>query len=613
MALSQQYHLPVVADLFTIPSWIADCQVPTASSGAVRCGTDDLGDYRSLITQIVDHADPVIRDWEIWNEPDNSEFFTGTPQQYARMLRVAHDAVKQVDPQADVLLGGISNPSSTSWLAQVFATPGADAAHAFDIANVHERGRLDTLVPNVTAWKKFMSGYGFSGPLWVTEHGYPSDPAFQYDPAYEAGPVSQAAYLSASLPTLVDAGASEVFVTERDNLGGPFASEGVLGGDVSDPPVADPQVVEKPAYGAVAAVAFCYLILGRDCPGPVPVASPAALSIPAAQLGSSASSSVSVSDPGPGPLQLGTVALLGATPDPIALQRDGCSGQVLEPDQTCAIVLRFAPVAGGAVTATLRLPSDNGALSVAATAVAPSVSSLTAPHLIDPAFTPTGAGDGVGYAQRLRLVLANPLSASIHVANARLSGADPRRFRLQSNACSGAELAPQARCRLSVAFAPTWAGTAGAVLTLRGNGRPLSVILRATAFALPAVTRLASTAHSPCFARGSSRRLWVATDQPSLVSWTVVRQHDVLDPRCPGANELARPANVIGRSSARGRSSTAGRGTSARGRGRYVARFGLPFQPGRHGLRPGAYRLTVKATNAHGTGRARTMWLTALP
>jgi hypothetical protein len=376
IGLSEQYHVRVVADLFTIPSWIAACQTPTDVSQMVRCGTDDLADYRSMIAQIVARADPVIRDWEIWNEPDNGGFFTGTPAQYAQMLRTADDAIKAIDPQAEVLLGGISGRSGMRWLAQVFAVPGADAAHAFDIANIHERGWLAALAADVASWKQFLGLYGFAGPLWVTEHGYPSDPGFQYDPGYADGPDSQAAYLTASIPTLIDAGAAEVLITERDNLGGQFASEGVLGGDVLDPPVADPQVVEKPAYAAVRAIADCYTALGRNCAGPPPLAVPASLTIPATALGSSAVSTVAVHDPGPGPLLLGNVALVGGA-GPIALRSNTCSTQILEPDQICTIDLRFTPVVRGPVTAELLLPSDNGTLGVAVSAVAPPVPAIT--------------------------------------------------------------------------------------------------------------------------------------------------------------------------------------------------------------------------------------------
>ena len=175
-----------------------------------------------------------------------------------------------------------ASPASRAWAGwgRCSPPPGADAAHAFDTANVHERGDLWSLAPDLAAWRRFLAADGFTGPLWVTEHGYPSDPAYQYDPGYTGGEGAQATYLAASIPTLVDAGATEVFVTERDNLGGQFGAEGVLGGDVSDPPPADPEIVPKPSFAVVRTIAECYQALGRDCPGARPAASPLAVTMP---------------------------------------------------------------------------------------------------------------------------------------------------------------------------------------------------------------------------------------------------------------------------------------------------------------------------------------------
>jgi hypothetical protein len=265
MALAERYHLRVVGVLLTIPPGLADCARPPAADAVDRCATSDLGGYGEIVREIVRHADPVIKDWEVWNEPDTPSFFNGTPQQYAYMLREAYGVIKQIDPTDQVLLGGISSPRGMSWLAQVLSTPGADAIHAFDIANVHERGRLGALAPAIEAWRQFFAQRGFQGPLWVTEHGYPSNPRYQKDRGYEHGEGSQAAYLQASIPTLINAGASEVFVTERDNLTRGFASEGVLGGDVLDPPVPDPLVSRKPAFWVVRALADCYSIGGPGC------------------------------------------------------------------------------------------------------------------------------------------------------------------------------------------------------------------------------------------------------------------------------------------------------------------------------------------------------------
>src|ERR1700761_4964301 len=169
--LANTYHLRVVADLMTIPWWISACATPRDISAMTLCGTDDLADYRAEITEIVRRADPAIHDWEIWNEPDLGSFFSGTALQYAWMLRTAHDAIKAVDPQDNVLLGGISGLGGENWLTQVFAAAGPDALGAFDIANIHERDRLDLLAPDVAAWRWFFAANGFTGPLWITEHG----------------------------------------------------------------------------------------------------------------------------------------------------------------------------------------------------------------------------------------------------------------------------------------------------------------------------------------------------------------------------------------------------------------------------------------------------------
>jgi Abnormal spindle-like microcephaly-assoc'd, ASPM-SPD-2-Hydin len=606
MALAGQYHLRVVADLMTIPPQLADCPPSTPPSDAARCATDDLQAYGSLISQIVTHADPVIRNWEIWNEPDSGQFFHGSPSQYAWMLRTAHDAIKQVDPQAQVLLGGISSTAGSPWLAQVLAVPGADAAHAFDIANVHERARLDGLAGDIHAWRAMLAGAGFIGPLWITEHGYPSDPAFQYDPGFATGPASQATYLAASLPTLLDAGAAEVFVTERDNLGGEFASEGVLGGNVVDPPVNDPKVVEKPAFAAVRTAAGCYMAIGRDCASASPLAAPAALTLPPARLGSASQATVTVSDPGSEPVAFGPAQLATATPGPLGVEQDDCSGLILEPDERCMMTLRFTPTTAGSLSAALQLPSDQGAIAVPVSATSPSAASLAASPLI----RPRGEPDGVGHAQRLTLTISDPLAGPVHVASARVSG---RRFSIAADSCAGTSLAPGATCALTVLWRPLSSGTGRGTLTLGGDGRPLVVALRPSAVALPVVTALRLARGGDCLARHGGVAEATA-DEPATLSWTLRRAPHAVDPRCGRTLTAASPAS---RSAARGTRSAAGRTRSAAGRTRSAAGRARPADGGtrsvlrlRGARRPGTYRLTAAARNAHGRGPSRTLWLT---
>jgi hypothetical protein len=149
-----------------------------------------------------------------------------------------------------VVLGGIMQPQDPAWIQRVFATPGTDAAHKFDIASLHLRGSVASQARRVGDWRNLLAGYGFRGPLWVTETGYPSDPALQNQPGYTGGDQGQAAFMTDSIVALAEAGASQVFVTLRDNLGGRFASEGVS--QIAETP--GYAVRRKPAFDAVRRV-----------------------------------------------------------------------------------------------------------------------------------------------------------------------------------------------------------------------------------------------------------------------------------------------------------------------------------------------------------------------
>jgi hypothetical protein len=185
-------------------------------------------EFGRLAGEVASHARDTIVRWEILNEPDGAWAFDGTPEDYARMLRAAYDAIGARVPEATVAMGGVMTPRDPTWIERVFAAPGADAAHAFDVANLHLRGNLAWLPAELASWRDLLRRHGFHGPVWVTEHGYPADPAYQTDPGFLGGDPAQAAYLTESLLGLAEAGADEVFVTLRDNLDGRFASEGLV-------------------------------------------------------------------------------------------------------------------------------------------------------------------------------------------------------------------------------------------------------------------------------------------------------------------------------------------------------------------------------------------------
>jgi hypothetical protein len=253
MALAREYRLRPVGVLLATPLSITACP---ADAHSYTCPPSDLDVWKRMVWRMVAHTRGVIQTFEILNEPDGRWAFTGSAADYAKLLRGGHDAIRNANPQAKVAIAGTMSLASRPWLERVFAQAGPHPDRLYDIANVHIRASLRRLPEAARAWRRFFAAHHAGDkPLWITEFGYPSDPTYQYDLAYRAGPASQASYLCRALPVLLTGGATKVFVTLRDNLGGQFASEGVIAGGVSDPPTANPRVVRKPAFLALSRLA----------------------------------------------------------------------------------------------------------------------------------------------------------------------------------------------------------------------------------------------------------------------------------------------------------------------------------------------------------------------
>jgi hypothetical protein len=259
--LARRHDVKLLGIIRGTPTWLSDC--PNREPPKVTiCAPRDPVEWGRLAGEVAAHARGSIDHWEILNEPDARWAFTGSAEDYARMLRASYDAIAAGAPEAQVVFGGVERPREHEWIERALATRGADAAHAFDIAAVHLRLRLrnelNELPEWLTAWRGLLAGHGFDGPIWVTEHGYPADPAFQWDPAYRGadpagGDAAQANLLRDSIPLLAKAGAGQIFVTLRDNLFGEFLSEGLVHVDEAQPSY---PATRRPSFAAVRDLAL---------------------------------------------------------------------------------------------------------------------------------------------------------------------------------------------------------------------------------------------------------------------------------------------------------------------------------------------------------------------
>jgi hypothetical protein len=139
-----------------------------------------------------------IASWQIWNEPNLGKFFAPypSPGRYAQLLRISHDAIKGVDPKAQIVLAGMPGYGDvTAWrfLHGVYSVPGI--GRYFDAAALHPYARdLGHHKRQIQRFRSVMRNHGDAGtPLWISELAWGSAPPDGF--GINKGPAGQAQLL----------------------------------------------------------------------------------------------------------------------------------------------------------------------------------------------------------------------------------------------------------------------------------------------------------------------------------------------------------------------------------------------------------------------------------
>jgi len=130
----------------------------------------DTKEFATFVRECARRYGSNVRYWEIWNEPDNG-FWRGTPVQYAQLFDAAYASIKEVEPNAVVMNGGISEirrpPDYVpKWIKAAHTQPDIFAYHSHAVFTGMLRAsdfiRTDLKAGN---WKM---------PVWNNEAGFSS-------------------------------------------------------------------------------------------------------------------------------------------------------------------------------------------------------------------------------------------------------------------------------------------------------------------------------------------------------------------------------------------------------------------------------------------------------
>ncbi len=130
--------------------------------------------------------DVGIRHWEIWNEQDLNQFWSGTVAEYYRLLEVAYQTIKSADSEATVILGALAFFEKPNWLSDLLAQTEGDPSKAyFDVFSFHYYWSIYHGEYWLAQTRATLDANGLPGvPIWITESGVPvwdDYPATEYE------------------------------------------------------------------------------------------------------------------------------------------------------------------------------------------------------------------------------------------------------------------------------------------------------------------------------------------------------------------------------------------------------------------------------------------------
>jgi Cellulase (glycosyl hydrolase family 5) len=134
----------------------------------------DPKDFGDFVAQLVRRYRPWIHSWELWNEPDNTAYWLGTPAQLAALVRAGSAAVRREDPDAKVVLGGLAG--KLDYLEELLRDE--QIAPAVDIVNFHSYFEtwhpdpMERLAGEITRASQLVTEFGEREPIWLAEIGY---------------------------------------------------------------------------------------------------------------------------------------------------------------------------------------------------------------------------------------------------------------------------------------------------------------------------------------------------------------------------------------------------------------------------------------------------------
>jgi hypothetical protein len=115
----------VVFTLGRTPQWASSLPDAKNSYGLGQCAPpENMATWDAYVRAVAKYVHGRTHYWELWNEPDDKNFYCGDISKMVEMSKHAHSILKEVDPQAILISPPVTGGPGPKWLESFLAEGG---------------------------------------------------------------------------------------------------------------------------------------------------------------------------------------------------------------------------------------------------------------------------------------------------------------------------------------------------------------------------------------------------------------------------------------------------------------------------------------------------------
>ena len=173
--LAEHEKVEVLVTLGVTPIWASSRpNEPAAHGPGAAAEPENLDDWRSYLHTVATMCKGRVRYYEIWNEPNLKQFYTGTEAQMADLARIAYATLKEVDSSNIVISPSVSiKGGGERWMSKYLESGGGRYTDVFGFHFYVSPQPPEAMIAQITSVRQLLSSYGLQNrPLWNTESGW---------------------------------------------------------------------------------------------------------------------------------------------------------------------------------------------------------------------------------------------------------------------------------------------------------------------------------------------------------------------------------------------------------------------------------------------------------